>query len=100
MRKYYEFSNEQLDFIKENYADLVHEVIHETIDNQLIYDADIKKIVFEYATITELLNGEFTMFDLFEELHNEYYNDSFADIAEILFDSYLLEEQKDEILNL
>lgn len=99
-KKFNEFDNEQMDFIKENYAELVDEVIRERIDNDLMYYTDIEDAVFSFTNIIELLNGNYTMEDLYEDMFDSYYDENFADIAEDIYNEYLTEELKEEIDNL
>ena len=89
-------TNNQIEYIKDNFDNEVYDAINEMIDNELIYDSDIKEHVFKFTSITALLNGEYSMDDLAEDLYNEYYNndDTFIEI----FDSYLDTYQQQEVL--
>ena len=89
------FNNKQIEFIKENYTDEIDEIIHEEIDRDLIYYADIEKAVNRFSNILDVLKGDYTLEDLFNDLYNEYYNDDFEYIAELLYDGLSEEEQQE-----
>ena len=90
------FNNTQIEILKEKHADKIDEIIHREIDRELIYYKDIGKAVNRFSNIVDVLNGLYTMENLFEDLYDEYYNDNFEDIAELLYDE-LNEEEKQEI---
>ena len=88
-------TEQQKEFIKDNYSDKVEEVIHEKIDNDLIYYDDIQEKVNQFSNITECLRGEYTMDNLYDDMYNDYYNDNFDDIATEVYDDLDEEQQKE-----
>lgn len=89
------FNDKQIEFIKENYPDRTDEIIHEEMDRDLLYYEDIEKAMNRFSNIVDVLNGLYTMDDLIEDLYNEYYNDNFEYIAELLYDELDEEEQQE-----
>lgn len=89
-------TNNQIEYIKDNFDNEVYDAINEMIDNELIYDSDIKEHVFKFTSITALLNGEYSMQELYEDLYDEFYNDDDTFIE--IFDSYLDTNQQQEVL--
>lgn len=65
----------QIEHIMENHDDTLNEVIHENIDNDLIYTDDIWDILRNLYSPTDLLNGEVTMDDLYSDLYDKHSND-------------------------
>jgi len=55
--------------------DELHEYINNEIDRLLIYYSDIEEAVNEFSNIVEVLQGRYTMNDLYEDMHNELYKD-------------------------
>lgn len=95
------FTKEQLQFIKDNHNDKVVETINHEIDCALTYESDIKRLTFEHANVMDLLNGKFTINDLWEIMFEECYFDleNFDEIAEMVYND-LTQEEKNEIDNL
>lgn len=91
------FTEAQKEFIKENYADKVDEVINDVIDRELIYNDDVDDAVNRFSNIVACLRGEYTMEDLYNDLYNDYYDDDFDDIAEEIYEEHLNEEQQKEV---
>lgn len=89
-------TNNQIEYIKDNFDNEVYDAITCMIDNELIYDSDIKEHVFKFTSITDLLNGEYRMSDLIDDLYNDFYNDDDTFIE--IFDSYLDTYQQQEVL--
>lgn len=90
------FNDEQMEFIKENHADLVDEIINGKIDNDLIYYSDIEEAANRFSNIVDILNGKYTMQDLIEDLYCEYHGENFEDVASDVYDE-LSEEEQEEI---
>lgn len=90
------FNEKQIEFIKEKHADLVDEIICQKIDNDLIFYADIEEAVNRFSNIIEVLNGKYTMENLFEDLYDEYYHEYFEDVACDVYD-LLSDEEQEEI---
>lgn len=91
------FTESQKEFIKENYADKVDEVINNKIDSDLTYYDDIADAVNRFSNIVACLRGEYTMDDFHEDLYEEYYYENFDDIATEIYEEYLDEEQQKEV---
>ena len=92
-------NEEQIEYVKDNYDSEIEDVINDRIDNDLTYHDDIYEAVQRFSSITECLNGEYSMTDLMEDLHAEYFENDIDEIAQEVFDN-LDEEEQNEILNL
>ena len=88
------FTEQQMDYIKQKYGFLVDETINQRIDNDLIYYSDIEEHVNRFSNIVEVLRGEYTMENLWEDLYSEYYNENFEEIAEEVYDELDEEDQQ------
>jgi len=95
------FNNEQIEFIKENYEDKVNEFVSYAVDNALIYYSDIEDYVRQFSNIIDVLNGRYTMDNLFDDVYNDIYENEFDDIVEEIYDELDSEEQQkiDELDN-
>ena len=89
------FTQEQMDFIKENYDDKVNEQVGYAVDNALIYYSDIEEKVNQFSNIVEVLNGEYTMTDLYNDVYNDIYENEFDDIAEEVYNELDSEQQQE-----
>lgn len=90
-------TEQQQEFIKENYPEKVDEAINYAIDRDLTYYDDIQEKVNQFSNIVNCLSGEYTMDDLCEDLRNEYLDEKFDEIAEEIYEEYLDEEQRQEV---
>ena len=48
-----------------------------------------------FSNILDVLNGLYTMENLFDDLYNEHYEENFEDIAELVYDELDEEEQQE-----
>jgi uncharacterized protein Yka (UPF0111/DUF47 family) len=90
------FNEEQMEFIKENYPEEVDELVNYEIDRSLIYYSDIEEYVRQFSNIVDVLNGNYTMDDLYSDVYNDILENEFDDIAEEIYDN-LDDEEKQEI---
>lgn len=86
----------QIEYIKDNFDNEVFDAISNMLDSELIYDSDIKEHVFKFTSITALLNGEYSMSELWDDLYNDFYDDYDTFIE--IFDYYLDTYQQQEVL--
>ena len=89
------FNNEQIEFIKENYGDEVREQVDYAVDSALIYYSDIEDYVRQFSNITDVLRGDYTMDNLYEDVYNDIYENEFDDIAEEIYINLDSEEQQE-----
>lgn len=68
-------TDDQVDFIKNEFNDKFHDAISDKIDTELIYDQDITEWLNEFTTILDVLNGKYTMDDLYSDMFDYFYND-------------------------
>lgn len=87
-------TNNQIEYIKDNFDNEVFDAISNMLDSELIYDSDIAKHVMSFTSMSAVLNGEYSMTDLWDDLYNEYYNndDTFNEIFEYYLDTYQQQE--------
>jgi len=90
------FNDAQIEFIKENHANLIDEIINDKIDLDFTYYSDIEEAANRFSNIVEILNGKYTMQDLIEDLYDEYHGENFEDVASDVYDE-LSEEEQEEI---
>jgi hypothetical protein len=55
--------------------DELQDYINNEIDRLLIYYSDIEEAVNEFSNIVEVLQGRYTMDNLYEDMHNKLYED-------------------------
>ena len=89
------FNNEQTEFIKENYDDKVSEQVSCAVDSALTYNSDIENYVEQFSSITDILNGMYTMDNLVDDVYNDIYENEFDDIAEEIYNDLTEEEQQE-----
>ena len=70
-------TDEQIEFIKENHEERVDEYMHDAIDRALICYSDIEDYVRQFSNITDVLRGEYTMENLFDDVWQEIYEEEF-----------------------
>ena len=88
-------TQEQINYIRENFSNELTDYINEKIDNELIYYTDIEEHVNRFSNIVEVLRGEYTMNNLCDDLYEEFHEDD--DTYKEFYDEYLDEEQQLEV---
>lgn len=88
-------TKEQILYIKDNFSDEVDTYINEKIDNELIYYSDIEDRIREFSNILDVLRGEYTLDDLWNDLLVEFYNDD--DTFEEVYNDSLDDDQRAEV---
>ena len=88
-------TKDQILYIKDNFSDEVDTYINEKIDNELIYYSDIEDRIREFSNILDVLRGEYTLDDLWNDLLVEFYNDD--DTFEEVYNDSLDDDQRAEV---
>jgi hypothetical protein len=73
--------------------DELHEYINNEIDRLLIYYSDIEEAVNEFSNIVEVLQGRYTMDNLYEDMYQKLYedDDTLKDFINDLIDDDIIE---------
>ena len=82
------------DYLIENYEDELNEAINDEIESRLIYYEDIYRNMCIFASIEDALRGEYSFYDLVEDLYDYILNNDkeLADVIKHYFEDSVIKE--------